>query len=273
MEITAPCIISDMPNDAYHSEKEHLSKSGLDLFSRSPAHFYCATPKESTRAMEIGAAIHTAVLEPERFRSDYLLLSDAPDRRSSLYKEAVKAHSSETVLVSSEIANVQGMAHSATLNTDYTSRYLSQPHSVELSFFGVCPDTGVKIKCRFDMITDEGAALDLKKTQDIRHDALSRTVFNCRYHIQDAFYSRVYQAVTGKPLKSYAFFCIEEQSPHSSVVFELCSESKALAEKQTLEELQYFASKPDPVTGIYNPATLVSLPVWYLNANAEEGIY
>lgn len=223
--------------------------------------------------MELGTAIHTAVLEPERFKSEYLLLADAKDRRSSLYKEATKLHGTERVLVSSEIDNVTGMAQATTLNREYVEEYLNQTHHIELSFFGTCQDTGVKIKCRFDMLTESGKALDLKKTQDIRLEALSRTVFNYRYHIQDAFYSRVYAAVTGKPLESYSFFCIEEQSPHSNIIFTLCQESKALAEKQVLEELQYFASKPSPTTGIYNESTLVSLPIWYLNANAEEGIY
>lgn len=273
MEINGPCIIGDMPNEIYHAERDHLSNSGLGLFSRSPAHFYCASPREPTRAMELGTAVHTAVLEPERFKSDYLLLADAKDRRSSLYREAVKAHGSEVVLVSSEISNVVGMGQAASLNTDYSDRYLSQPHHVELSFFGTCSDTGVKIKCRFDMLTDSGDALDLKKTQDIRLDVISRSVLNYRYHIQEAFYSRVYKAVTGRDLTSYGFFFIEEKSPHSNIITELCHESKALAERQALEELQYFASKPDPATGIYNPASLVSLPVWHLNANAEEGIY
>jgi hypothetical protein len=269
MTLPDTCIVRDMPNEAYHAT-HHLSKSKLDLFNRSPAHLDCAKPKDATRNMEIGTAIHTAILEPERFKAEYLLLTDAPDRRSSLYKEATKVHSTERVLVSSEVEQVQGMQVTALAHQSYKKQYLEKPHENELSFFGICSITGAPIKCRFDMLTQDGRALDLKKTQDIRDT--SRSLLNYRYHVQHAFYSHVYECVTGDKLQSFAFFFIEQETPHSCVIANLCEETKQAGHKEMLADLEYYASKPNPTTGIWNDDTIISLPEWYLNRLATEEI-
>ena len=64
--ITLPSIIKDMPNEVYHAH-ESISKSGLDLILRSPAHYRFRERSEPTRAMQLGTASHTAILEPARF--------------------------------------------------------------------------------------------------------------------------------------------------------------------------------------------------------------
>ena len=43
----AGCFVTDMPNEAYHSYTG-ISKSGLDLVNRSPAHFFYGAKREAT---------------------------------------------------------------------------------------------------------------------------------------------------------------------------------------------------------------------------------
>ena len=69
-------ITTDLSNRDYHAHPA-ISKSGLDLISRSPAHYRYRAPKEPSRAMEIGTAIHTALLEPDRYAAEYVI-----DRKS-----------------------------------------------------------------------------------------------------------------------------------------------------------------------------------------------
>ena len=83
MEITPPCFIANMPNDAYHSYPEGISSTGLKAVLRSPAHYKFQAARTPSRAMEIGTAIHTALLEPDRFAADYVLLREVKDRRAS----------------------------------------------------------------------------------------------------------------------------------------------------------------------------------------------
>ena len=76
-------IMHDMPAADYHAAKA-LSKSGLDQFRKSPAHFRAwqdgRTKNETSPALEFGSAAHCAVLEPERFVITYKLFTG--DRRS-----------------------------------------------------------------------------------------------------------------------------------------------------------------------------------------------
>src|SRR5690606_39465824 len=67
-------ITTSMSNEEYHSLPDSISKSGLDLIARSPAHYRYAERREPTRAMVIGTAIHAAILEPDVFATEYLLL-------------------------------------------------------------------------------------------------------------------------------------------------------------------------------------------------------
>src|SRR5690625_4787601 len=90
MTIEPPCFIANMPNSVYHSTPEGISSSGLKQMLRSPAHYKFQASTPPTRAMEIGTSIHTALLEPDRFAHEYVLLRDVKDRRSSEYKQAVK---------------------------------------------------------------------------------------------------------------------------------------------------------------------------------------
>src|SRR5690554_8185442 len=75
-------ITTEMSNEEYHDLPDSISKSGLDLIVRSPAHYRFAEHREPTRAMVIGTAIHAAILEPDVFATEYLLLRDITDRRS-----------------------------------------------------------------------------------------------------------------------------------------------------------------------------------------------
>lgn len=271
MKVTPPCIIRGMPNEVYHAA-DALSKSALDLFDRSPAHLAFAEPFKTSRAMVIGTAIHTALLEPERFKDEYVLLTEVTDRRSSVYKEAIKHHAEENVLTGTEAANVHGMTETAKANPDFAA-YTSKPHHVELSFFGVCKETGTSIKCRFDLLTEDGHALDVKKTRDSRYDDFSRSIMNYRYHVQHAFYSYVYECVTGEPLKSFVFFAIEENSPHTNVIYRLCHESITVGKELAMRGIKDYAACDNPAASIWGGEQVISLPEWYLNQYAQDEIY
>lgn len=61
-----------LTNEAYHGG-QLVTKSKLDLVDRSPAHLKHAldNPREETKALRVGKALHCAVLEPEVFLKDY----------------------------------------------------------------------------------------------------------------------------------------------------------------------------------------------------------
>lgn len=259
-------FVMDMPNDAYHAY-EGISKSGLDLVNRSPAHYAYAEPRKSSRAMEIGTAIHAAILEPKLFEKNYMLLRDVTDRRASEYKQAVKAlGSSERVLTGTEADRVKGMQASVRSNKQ-AMHYLGQDGFAELSALVRCPKTGVTLRARFDWITMDGVSIDLKKTQDVRYDAFQKSIANYRYHVQDGFYRYVFELITGQPLKGFKFLAVEELAPNSSKLYELDSEAQAIGKRLAMDDLDTYAEAEmlQEWDGIAHEEELISLPIWALD--------
>lgn len=227
----AGCLVIDMPSDDYHAYPA-WNKSSLDLIARSPAHYKFAAPREASRAMEIGSAVHAAVLEPRVFKRDYVLLQNVTDRRSSVYKEAVKVHGSALVLTGSEAVMIECIRETV------QHAIIKRPGIAELSVFATCSETGLLIKCRFDYLTLCGAAIDLKTTQDARSDEFSKSVYNYRYHVQDAFYRHVYRCATGVELNSFNFLAVEKEAPYFSAVYKLDQDAQEIGKYYALRDLK-----------------------------------
>ncbi len=251
-----------LSNEDYH-RSDGISKSGLDLILRSPAHYRFAEKREATRAMEIGTALHCAILEPERFASEYMLLRNCTDRRASEYKEAVKVWGVERVLTGAEAARVAGMQESVRNNPHLSM--LAEPGRCELSVFATDPETGIVVRCRFDKLTDDGLAIDLKKTQDIRDFA--KSVANYGYHMQAAFYSDVWEWATGEPLAGFVFAAVEEQMPHASAPITLDAEALDIGRMLYRRALNEYAEclNTGEWPGIAMPPAELQLPGWYIN--------
>lgn len=265
MDLSKPVIVAEMPNEAYHAT-EHLSASKLKLFKRSPAHLFCSEPREPTRAMDMGTAIHTAMLEPELFQTLYFLTEEKA-RTSSAYKAAAKAYGAEYTLSQPEAKQVTGMQQAAHSNPDYQGRFFNVPHHTELSFFGNI--NGIPVKCRFDLITEDFKALDLKKTQDASNYKFSRALFDYDYYLQEAFYKMVFASVMEQELQSFEFFVVEEKAPHSNCIYRTCFETQQVAEKELAELLDKYGRLESKAEGIFMPSDLVSLPDWILSREIE----
>lgn len=209
----AGCFVIGMPNDEYHAY-EGISNSGIKQVNITPAHYAFAEPREPSRAMEIGTAIHTAILEPERFESEYMVLKDTNARTATEYKQAIKTLGSERVLISSEARRVLGMQQ-AVQQSKTAMKILSKKGWAELSGFATDPETGVLLRVRFDWLAEDGDNLDVKKTQDARKDKFSRSITDYGYDQQAAFYRFVFNLITGEPmLFPFKLLAIEEKSPH-----------------------------------------------------------
>lgn len=265
-------LISGVPNDIYHSDPDSISKSGLDLINRSPAHYFFAPHKEPTRAMQLGTALHTAILEPETFARDYMLLRDVKDRRSAAYKDAVKTHGPDNVLTGPEADSVAGMQESVYANTKAANLIKGCEHK-EISVFAECPITGVRLRCRFDGLSLKGNyAIDLKTTRDARPDEFSKSIYNYRYHVQDAFYRYVFLCATGGELDRFEFIAVENEIPHVTMIYQLDDISRAIGESGFKSDLSVV--KECLTAGIWpgygNENEIISIPEWAIMRHEAE---
>lgn len=256
----------DMPNDSYH-KSEGVSKSGLDLIDRSPAHYKYPKSRKSTRNMEIGTAIHAAILEPVRFDKEYCIV-DCDKRTEKAYKAALAIHGSELTLTKPESVNVLGMRESVHGNHE-AMQFLTLPGKAELSAFATDPETGITLRARFDWITNDGVSVDVKKTQDLRK--FGRSVSDYRYHVQEAVYRHVYKLITGDDLQAFYFLAVEEESPHSNEMFLLDDEAREIGEfyfrKNLIEYAECLNSGKWPHNHI---GELISLPYYAFNQYEKD---
>lgn len=262
-EITDAGFYECMPEADYHAHPA-ISKTGLDLIARSPAHFYHAPPREPTRAMSIGSAIHCALLEPERFQRDYITLPGIRDRRAGEYKQAVKARGTDaTVLIEPEADKIIGMQASIYAQP-HARAILETAGRREVSAFVTDREFGIGMRCRFDLLTDDGRAVDLKKTQDARPEAFARSVANYRYHVQAAMYSDVYYQLTGRRLQAFGFLAVEEEPPHPAMIYVLDDEAMAEGYRLYRRDLETYARCAAvgewPAYG--DEVQVLSLPKW-----------
>jgi len=77
----------------------------------------------------------------------------------------------------------------------------------------------VLVRARYDIVTSHGLIVDVKKTQDASEEGFSKSAGNFRYHFQAAWYTRVYEWLTGEPPAGYAIIAVEEKPPHYTRVY------------------------------------------------------
>ncbi len=262
---------TDMPNETYHSH-DSISKSGLDLIDRDPYHFFNQEPREQTRQMQVGSAIHAAILEPEVFEREFIMLPELKDRRQAEYKQAVKSFGVGHVFTGADCKNIENIQDAVWNNKEASDLLLADGYC-ELSGFVQDPKTGIICRHRFDKYINDGEwAVDIKKTQDVREWKFSRSIADYRYHVQDAFYIDQHEWLTGKKLRGIKFIAVEEKFPHKVAVYYLDDISRGIGRTQYRENLDLYAefikSKKKPVNNA--SAQIITLPEYVLREYENE---
>lgn len=265
----AGCFVIGMPNEDYHAY-EAISKSGLDLVDKSPLHYLAGVKPKDKRHLEIGTALHTAVLEPERFRSEYMILKGVTKRTASEYKEAVKAKGSERVLTETEGGNIvstqEAIRNDAELNDELEACDL-----FEVSAF--VEVEGVLWKCRFDALNSkELIAIDLKTTQCSEREDFAKSVYNYRYHVQASFYSAIFRQITGQKLKAFRFLAVENEPPHCPMMYTLDDEAMQIGGVETERNLAeyYLADDTSNWVGYEQTNEPLALPHWAIAQHEQK---
>lgn len=254
-------FVLGMPNEEYHA-MEGISNSGLSLMHKSPAHYrYQERPETTPAHFMIGTAVHESFLEPELFAEKYII-TQAKDKRTKEYKEAVKEYPKHIVLTKSDSEKISKM-HDALRHLDF--KLPPMEGYAELSAFVHCPETGVLLRVRFDFLTFTGHAVDLKTTADSSSKAFSSSVYKYGYHRQNAMYNDVFELIMGKPLLGFDFAVVESSAPYTPRHYVLDEDSVNVGRYQYKQALRSYAKcmKDDhfPYDG-EGEDSLISIPNW-----------
>jgi PDDEXK-like domain of unknown function (DUF3799) len=259
--------IYECTNDEYH-EQEALNKSGLVQLAKSPAHFYewyHAPNEEPTNAMQIGTALHTAILEPDKYDQS-IIIAPIVDKRTKKGKAEwatfEKKAKGKIILTQEEVNNIEGMRDSVYKNrTAYDYLMEGIP---EQSVFFKDPKHKFLCKIRIDYYTSMKEVVDLKSCVDAGYEAFSRAIANFKYHWQAWFYLKGITAVTGMEHTKFIFIAVEKDPPYGVAVYEATEDMLKTANRQIEPLLDIYAHclKTDVWPGYKDELQQIELPRW-----------
>ncbi|EJA5986214.1 PD-(D/E)XK nuclease-like domain-containing protein [Salmonella enterica] len=267
-------IYYDMSNEAYHAD-EAIGSTSVKAISVSPANLFF-NKFTGSKSTHIGSAIHAALLEPELFKNEYLLMPDVISRSSKEYKSEAKCTNPEYILVGNEVETVNRMFDSSRLNEDFMD-YMNTKGNSEVSMFAECPETGLMLKCRFDRLSDTLAyPLDVKSCRDASERGFSSAFGQFKYHIQAAFYLYVLRLATGIEYNQFAFFAIENTPPYRNCMYYIGEESLELGRREmwaALEKIkECMADDSIKYEGIVLPSNEINVPAWLLDNEYDDEV-
>lgn len=222
----------NMPASDYH-RLPRASKSGLDKIARSPAHYKCRDYKEPSKAMRIGTALHSLVLEGV---APLVMPEFAGKGSVALRDEWKAAHAGALIMSEDEAADVRGMSASIAMHPIAGAAFRREDGRAEVSALWQCGETGIECKSRFDWLLPS-AIVDLKTTADASADAFARSVATYRYHVQDAYYSQA-AAFCGLSVEHFLFVCVETAPPYAVAIYQLDDEAREIGRKLYLRDLR-----------------------------------
>lgn len=293
MDVTniEPGIYRGMANDDYHGGAG-ISKSGLDQIARSPAHYwerYLNPHRERaapTPAMEFGTAVHTAILEPDRFAAEYMPAPvGAPRRPTAVQTNAAKPsaatlaaiefwqqfdaeNAGKTIMAASEYDACVRVRRSVEFHP--AADILLARGESELSMFW--DDDGVLCKCRPDFWNAEGWIVDVKTTEDARSDAFARSCWNYRYYVQSGWYMDGVAAAVGQVPNGFIFLAVEKQPPYAIAVYVASARMLLAGRKEYARNLAAYRACRDADEWPSYPSeiTPIDLPPWAEKLDARQ---
>jgi len=220
-------IYPGIPMEQYLAH-DAVSNSDLGNMARSPeyAHLCKTEPgeKTDTPATLLGTAIHTAILEPERFETEYTLDPTDEDggyragwRNTKAYKAAkadIRAHGHE-VLAQRDLDACRWIQDNVAASW-IGREILAIKDDVEVSVLASDPEYDLVRKIRPDVVVSAASMLvDIKKTRDIRPGPFSRDCVTFGYHRTAPWYlDTANLAWDDAPFKHYLFLVIADTAPH-----------------------------------------------------------
>ena len=285
-------IRTDLTNADYHARDE-ISKSGLDLIAKSPAHFRIGWRGIGSDAARVGTALHAVVLE----RGAGLVTMPNVSKRSKAdrarWSEWFEEHGADPDIVELPAAAWLGRFEETTgltaVSEEERDTLGQMSHSILanpiagplLDAEGVAEASiitelhGVPFRARPDWISEAGAVptlIDVKTTIDASKHEFRRSAARYRYGVQDAAYSAAYQVEKGIAPR-FLFVVVEKSPPFPCAVYGLDMDAIAhgeyllerdLATYRRCLESDTWPSYPDDLEldlPVYDPAPEIAITV------------
>ena len=268
-----PGVHTHITNEEYHAGPG-ISKSGLwTISTKTPAHYRFADPDEQdSRAKDVGTATHIALLEPEAFEARVMMGPE--DRRGNKWADAkLRADATGRLLLTGpdhdKVMRIRDAGEKCATLVD-----LRRGAMVEASGYAIDPETGMLCRVRPDAYNlRAGAIMDLKSSRDGGARMFSRAAAEYGYHMQEAFYTDVWNmayAATHKPggqtnmVEAFVFVVIETTAPFLVTAYELTPSAVDEGREAYKRALRTYATcaQTDTWPGYSQDIEQLDLPAW-----------
>lgn len=214
-------IYEQLPIEDYHDDDALGSSKIKILATKTPAHILGQRPTESA-AFDFGSALHLSILEVHKGNT---IICGPDDRRGNKWKEAKeKAENDKHILLTKGDYDAVFQARDAVLGHAECENILSGNIKTELSLFHEDKTTGLRCKIRPDIINDDmNIMIDLKTCQSASPHAFAKSIADYGYHIQQAFYQKIWNEhhLLQKTIDAFYFIAVEKTEPYAVAVYEL----------------------------------------------------
>jgi hypothetical protein len=181
-------IINDLREAEYHAMPALSATGAWQLVNDCPAIYWHtspfnpdAMPPETSEAMDIGTALHLAVLEPDRLAAR-VALCPGDDWRTKAAREArEQAQASGLISLLGKHIDLVYALRKALLANEFVAHMLDGAQT-EVSYFW--DDEGIPCKARADIITRDGLAIgDLKSSANASPEFFQRRAFDAGHFL------------------------------------------------------------------------------------------
>lgn len=283
LEIDLPAVIPDLPNDAYHAQRQFLSASGVRrLLDTCPERFRYEQdhPDESekkTKALLAGSVVHAWILEGEEIAAErYVQL---PEDHNGATKDG-KARLAE-------IAEAEKIAVPWRIYKDASGMYdafrrhpiyaLFESGLPEVSIFWKDTQFDLSCRARIDWLPESSSVdgfwrrvvPDYKTAESAHPREIKNSMANYEYHIQAAWYLDGIRACGLREDPVFRFVFQEKTAPYLVTICELDEDALDIAKDKITIAKDIYKRCLDSRTwpGYAEDVTIVGLPFWYYRAH------
>lgn len=254
----------------YHNMPGVRSSSLIHILD-SPAmyNFKLLNPKPPTDALVLGSAVHTSVLEPDRFPLDFVVWTGG-DRRSKVAKARWAAfqfeaeESGQTIVTQAQYDIALRVRDAVYANPEAAEIIAVSTH--ENTHTWTDPETGLLCKCRTDIELPDGSLVDLKTGRNIGQRLFGMAAEDYAYWMRMAMY--VVGLTETRPVPKVSIIAALNCAPFMGyvTVYKLRAEQLAYGEQQFYEclrrvkECQQSGIWPGPVFDDYLERPAYAMP-------------
>jgi hypothetical protein len=210
------------------SDVEYFAADGLSnsylwrLISKTPAHAQISVIP--TPAMDLGTAVHLAILQPEE--ASKKIIQGPIDRKGNKWKDALEASESagNILLTEKDYTTAMKMRDRVWNDPNFAAILSGADAKYETAAFWTY--RGYWCKLKLDVALPS-VIVDLKTSSDASPRGFAQSVAKFGYHQQAASYKYGWSQASGAAIDTFLFLVIETNPPYAPAIYELDAPSLA----------------------------------------------